>query len=134
MGIVVAVFMLLGLLMASPWVPRQLRVLRASPNVVDTLASGLLLAGLWNALWHGLRHMGDFWGQAALVSGCVMVAVAVQLLVEHGGDFWRRQPVAVRAHRALKRIATWLVVGLALCFGLYAVALVRLNLGLPIPA
>ena len=133
MGIVVAVFMLLGILMASPWVPHRLRMLRTTPHIVDTLASGLLLAGLWNALWYGLRHLAEFWGQAALVSGCVMVGVAVLLLVEHGGDFWRRQPVAVWAHRVLKPIATVLVVGLALCFGLYAVALVRLNLGLPIP-
>jgi hypothetical protein len=133
MAIVVSVFMLLGFLMASPWVPPGLRVLRSKSRVVDVLASGLLIAGLWNSLWHGLRHLADFWGQAALVSGFLMIAVAILLLVEHGGDSWRRQPAAVRAHAALKPLATVLVVGLALCFGLYAVALVRLNLGLPIP-
>ncbi len=133
MGIVVTVFMLLGLLMASPWVPPGLRVLRTSPALVDKLACGLLLAGLWNALWHGLRHLGEFWGQAALVSGFLMVAVALLLLVEHGGDFWRKQAAAGRAHRALKPLAPALVLGLALCFCLYAVALVRLNLGLSIP-
>ena len=104
MGIVVAAFMLVGLLMASPWVPPGTRRLRSSPNTVDLLASG-----------------------------AVMVAVAVLLLLEHGGDGWRRQPVMVRAHALLKPFAAPLVVALGLCFGLYAFALVRLNLGLPIP-
>lgn len=133
MGIVVSVFMLLGLLMASPWVPPGLRVLRSRPGVVDVLGSGLLLAGLWNSLWYGLRHLGDFWGLAALVSGILMITVAVLVLLEHGSDVWRRQSAAVRAHAVVKPLAVVLVVGLALCFGLYTVALVRLNLGLPIP-
>ena len=134
MAIVVSVFMLLGLLMASPWVPPGLRVLRSKPGVVDVLASGLLLAGLWNSLWHGLRFWADFWGQAALVSGLVMVAVAILLLVEHGSDGWRRPRAALRMHAALKPLAGVLVVALALCFCLYAWGLVRLNLGLPLPA
>jgi len=133
MGIVVAAFMLLGLLMASPWVPPGTRRLRTNPRSVDLLASGMLLAGLWNALWYGLRYPAEFWGVAALVSGAVMVAVAVLLLVEHGGDGWRRQGVMIRAHALLKPLAAPLVVALALCFGVYAVALVRLNLGLAIP-
>ena len=133
MGIVVSVFMLLGVLMASAWVPPGLRVLRSNPAVVDVLASGLLLAGLWNTLWHGLRHLTYFWGVAALFSGFFMIAVAVLLRVEHGSDVWRRQRVAVRVHSALKPLAGVLVVGLALFFGLYAFALVRLNMGLAIP-
>lgn len=133
MAIVVSVFMLLGLLMASPWVPPGSRVLRSKPGVVDVLASGLLLAGLWNSLWHGLRHLTDFWGIAALVSGAMMIAVAIVLLVEHGSDGWRKRRAAVRAHAALKPLATLFVVGLALCFVLYTVTLVRLNLGLSIP-
>lgn len=133
MAIVVSVFMLLGLLMSSPWVPPGLRMLRSKPGIVDVIASCLLLAGLWNSLWHGLRHLTDFWGVAALVSGFLMIAVAILLLVEHGSDSWRRQTVAVRAHSALKPLSSVLVVGLALSFGLYTIALVRLNLGLPIP-
>jgi hypothetical protein len=133
MGIVVAVFMLVGLLMASPWLPPGTRRLRSSPNMVDWLASGMLLAGLWNALWYGLRHLAEFWGVAALVSGAVMVAVAVLLLLEHSGDAWRRQPVMVRAHALFKPLAVPLVIALGLCFGLYAFALERLNLGLSIP-
>lgn len=125
MGIVVAVFMLLGVLMASPWVPTRLRVIRPKPNVVDTLATGLLLAGLWNSLWYGLRHMANFWGQAALVSGLLMVAVAMLLLTRHGSHGWRRRPAVVWVRAALKPLAGILGVALALCFGLYVWALVR---------
>lgn len=133
MGIVVSFFMLLGLLMALPWVPPGSRILRSRPGTVDVLASGLLLSGFWNVLWYGLRHAFECWGVAALVSGVLMIAVAVLLLVEHGGDSWRRQPLMVRAHSVFKPLAVPLVAGLSLCFVLYAVALVRLNLGLPIP-
>jgi hypothetical protein len=134
MGIVVCLFMLLGLLMASPWVPPGFRILRVTPGIVDVLASGLLLTGLWNLLWYGARHLSEFWGVAACVSGAAMVSVAVLLLVEHGNDVWRRIHLAVRAHALLKPLAIPLVFGLATCFAVYATALVRLNLGLPIPA
>ena len=62
-----------------------------------------------------------------------MITVAIVLLVEHGSDRWRKQRAAVRAHAALKPLATQFVVGLALCFVLYIVILVRLDLGLSIP-
>jgi hypothetical protein len=133
MGILVAAFMLIGLLMSLPWVPPGLRVLRSKPRAVDVLASGLMLAGLWNALWYGLRHLSEFWGLAALISGCVMFAVAILLIVEHGSGGWHRHSFAVRLQSAIKPFRTSLVAGLAVCFVIYVVALVRLNLGLPIP-
>ena len=71
---------------------------------------------------------------AALISGSVMIAVAVLLLVEHGSGAWRRQPILVRLHSALNPFGASLVAVLALCFAVYAVGLVRLNLGLPIPS
>ena len=133
MGILVAAFMLVGLLMSLPMVPPGLRVLRARPGLVDVLASGLLLAGLWNSLWFGLRHLAEFWGLAALASGSIMIAVAVLLLFEHGSDSWRQPSFAVRIHSSLKPFGPFLVAGLAIFFIIYSVALVRLNLGLPIP-
>jgi hypothetical protein len=133
MGIVVCVFMFLGLLVAAPWVPPGLRHLRKSPRVVDVVAWGLLLAGLWNVLWYGLRHLAEFWGLAALISGSVMILVAIALLVEPGSGAWRQQSAAIRTRAALKPIASLLVAALGLCFLVYAVALVRLNLGLSIP-
>lgn len=128
-----SLFMLVGLLLASPWVPPGTRVLRSEPVLVDLLTGGMLLTGLWQVLWHGLPHLGDFWGAAALVSGAVMVAVALLLGVEHGSAAWRNNRHTTRAHAALKPLAVPLVVGLALCLAVYAVALVRLQLGLPIP-
>ena len=133
MGILVSAFMLIGLLMSLPWLPPGLRALRSSPRAVDVLASGLMLAGLWNSLWCGLRHLSEFWRVAALSSGSVIIAVASLLLVERGSDAWRRQPVAVRLQSALKSLQTSLVISLTCCFVIYAVALVRLNFGLPIP-
>jgi hypothetical protein len=133
MGIVVCVFMFLGLLIAAPWAPSPLRAVRKSPRAVDVLACGLLLAGLWNALWYGLRHLSEFWGVAALISGSVMILVAVILLVGKGSEVWRRQSAAVRVYAALKPVAGLLVAALGLCFVVYAVALVRLNLGMSIP-
>lgn len=133
MGIVVTVFMLLGLLMALPWVPTELRFLRTTPALVDVLASGQLLVGAWNVFWYGARHPGAFWGLAATVSGLLMIAVALLLLVEHGSDRWRRIAWIVRAHAWLKPHAMPLVAGLAVCLALYSVTLVRLNLGMPIP-
>lgn len=133
MGIVVCVFMLLGLLMALPWGPPGLRQLRTVPATVDVLATGLLLSGMWNALWHGSRHWSEFWGVAAFVSGMLMMAVALLLLVAHGSNAWRRQALVMRLHAILKPAAAAWVFGLALSFLLYATALIRLNLGLPIP-
>ena len=69
-----------------------------------------------------------------MMSGSVMVVLAVLLLVEHGSGVWRRQPFLVRLHTALKPFGASLVAVLALCFAVYAVGLVRLNLGLPIPS
>lgn len=103
--------------------PTRLRVIRPKPNVVDTLATGLLLAGLWNSLWYRLRHMANFWRQAALVSGLLMVAVAMLLPVQHGSYGWRRRPAVVWVRAALKPLAGILGVALALCFGLSVWAL-----------
>ncbi len=133
MGIVVAVFMFLGLLMALPGVLPMLRIPRLKPTTVNTLATGLLFAGLWNSLWYGLRHIGEFWGQSAVISGSLMISVAVLLLVEQGADRWRQVRFMVRAHAVIKPLRIPLVIGLALCFALYALALVRLNLGLSVP-
>ena len=62
-----------------------------------------------------------------------MIAVAVLLLFEHGSDPWRQPSFAVRIHSSLKPFGPFLVAGLAIFFIIYSVALVRLNLGLPIP-
>jgi hypothetical protein len=86
-------------------------------------------------------HLSEFWGLAALTSGSVMIAVAMLLLFEHGSDAWRRLSVAVwvhsalgTRHSALRPFAGPLVAVLTLCFVISAVALMRLNHGLPTPS
>lgn len=125
---VVALFMLIGLLMASPWVPPGTRVLRSEPLLVDMLAGAMLGVGLWHALWHGLLQLGDRQGQLSLVSGAVMAAVALLLGVAHGSAPWHRSPWLMRVHAALQPVAGPLVVALALCFAVATVELVRQRL------
>ena len=129
MGIVVAAFMLSGLLLVSPWLPNRLRVLRDNSTLVGALGAGLFAAGLWNALWHGLRHLGDFWGLAAVVSGTLMVGVAIVILEERSQFGASRIGWLSRSYRAIRPLSLPMFVGLLACFLLYATALVRLNLG-----
>jgi hypothetical protein len=127
MGIAVAVFMLLGLLSLSPWsLPGTGRLLRR-PKVGRGIGIGLLLAGLWNALWHGLRHLDQFWGQAALIAGIFMVLAALLLLGRPTGS---APPTTLnRLTARIRSLQPLVLLGLLACFLLYAVTSVRLNLG-----
>lgn len=85
---------------------------RGAPHPLLAVAGVIvLLAGLWNALWHAPRHLGQFWGQAALGSGLVMLIAAACLLAPTRLPPWSR-PLALAA-----------LLGFAL---LYGVALYRL--------
>ena len=69
MGIVVTVGMLLGML--------ELNFrFEAARLWIAYLLIGL---GAWNALWYGLRHVTEFWGIAAMVSGLFMLLAAWQV-------------------------------------------------------
>ena len=106
MGIVVTIGMLIALIGLHRTRPAPLWVIA----VVLTL-------GLWNAGWYGVRHWDEFWGVAAIVSGSLMIAAAVLL----------RRATAIRSLRMT------ISVGLVASFLLYAVTIIRLNLGLSIP-
>jgi len=121
--------MLLGLLLVSPWLPNRLRVLRDNANLIGVLGAGLFAAGLWNALWHGLRHLGDFWGLEAVVSGTLMVGVAIVALQERSQFGASRIGWLSRSYRAIRSISLPMSMDLLACFLLYTTALVRLNLG-----
>jgi len=126
MGIVMAVFMLLGLLLVSPW---KRSTLLGRPSVVRAASVGLMIAGMWNALWYGLRHLNDFWGLAALISGILMVAVAIIALAERGTAGSSSSGFVIRAYKMVKPLSLPIIVGLLACFLLYSITLVRLNLG-----
>ena len=110
MGTIVTCCMIGGLLVAafptgSTILPRWF---------IRVVGSILLLAGLWNSLWHGLRHLGEFWGIAALVSGLVMILTALYLLIPDRlpGNLIKLKPLVLLS-----------LLGFAL---LYAITIIRL--------
>lgn len=125
MGIVVTLAMLFGLIVLrpTPWRDENAKV--QNPGFVTFTITALTVFGLWNFLWYGLRHLGDFWGWAAIVSGASMVAAALIVFVEResSSDSSNSRLIAARSP----------VIGvLAISFLLYAITLVQLNMGLPI--
>ena len=75
----------------------------------------LATLGLWNIAWYGMRNLETFWGQAAIITGVVMLLASLDL-----------------TDRRVLLPRFIVVVALLASFGLYAVTLVRLNLGLAI--
>ncbi|MFT6386906.1 MAG: hypothetical protein ACJAUP_000275 [Cellvibrionaceae bacterium] len=141
MGIVVTVFMLLGLLMVSPIKLLNLKQYEHKVSVIDFVGFSLLFAGLWNVLWFGLNHITLFWGLAAMISGVFMILVAIFILgaCKQSRDSSNRLKsgvlkIATKLAQNLQPIYYVAVLGLLLSFLLYALTLVRLNLGYSIIA
>ena len=110
MGTIMAACMAIGVVALALSLAGPLARGRAPGRAAGTPADGVhpllaaagglvLLAGLWNALWHAPRHLGQFWGQAALGSGLVMLLVAAYLLVPARLPPWLRslRPLALLA-------------------------------------
>jgi len=125
MGIVVTIAMLLGLVVLRPTPWRDGASENGDLRFVVFTSATLLLTGLWNALWYGLRNLDSFWGVAALVSGIIMILAAMIIFLESG------EPVVADSTwvGSIRSLVVW---ALAACFLLYAVTLVQLNLGYPI--
>ncbi len=137
MGIVVTVFMLLGLLLLLPLsavkpLARLQEKKRQKVESVHFVGIGLFVAGAWNSFWHGLRFLDYFWGVAAVVSGLFMMLTAVIILKRYGHGFNIIKPLLDHVYRVISPLSFIWVVGLLLSFLLYSVTLVQLNLGLPI--
>jgi len=132
MGIVVAVIMLLGLSMRWPIPFVYPRLVSAAPVSANIVGALLLLGGLWNSLWFGLRHLDTFWGVAALISGVVMSVTALLILAEWGSAFTLAYLKVKNIDRQIKPLSLLVNISLLGCFLLYAVTLVQLNLGMPI--
>jgi hypothetical protein len=131
MGIVVTVFMVLGLLHQSPIIFLSLSRLKKKKSLTKFIGIGLLLMGFWNLLWFGLRHLTFFWGQAAAVSGVFMVMTALLILVSPHSPYSSNASLQKIAHLIKPLSLLWLL-GLLVSALLYTVTLVRLNLGLSI--
>ncbi len=131
MGIVVLVFMVLGILHQSPIKWFSLGALKYKPLVIQFIGSGLLLVGLWNVFWFGVRHLTVFWGIAALISGFFMIMTALVILAEHHSQFFTSIALKKIVDSIKPLLALWLV-GLSVSSVLYGVTIIQLNLGLPI--
>ena len=140
MGIVVCLTMLAGLLMFLPvrlqplWLKEKSSdqehgSARAGISRHLIVAVLLLLIGLWNTFWYGAQHFELFWGKTAVVSGVIMVLVAIILAAEVAPQ---NSGSLASVYRFLKPLRQALVVGLLAGFLLYAITLVQLNLGYPI--
>ena len=75
MGTIMTVCMLTGVVFgARLWERNPLNKLPRFLHI--SVAVIVLLAGLWNVLWYASQHLGEFWGNAALVSGLLMIVTA----------------------------------------------------------
>lgn len=125
------VFMVLGLLHQSPISFLSLGGLKQKESLTQFIGIGLLLMGFWNLLWFGLRHLSTFWGQAAAVSGVFMVSTALIILVSSSSP-WLSNTALQKSAYFIKPLQPLWLLGLLASAILYAVTLIRLNLGLPI--
>lgn len=113
MGTIITVCMLIGVLtLSASFINKQWQNL---PKWLGWIMGGLVFAaGAWNTFWHGVRHLSDFWGIAALLSGVVLMLAGTCIL--RG----TRTPAWLQKIRAL----VWLC--LLGCFLLYANTIYRL--------
>jgi hypothetical protein len=87
------------------------------------LAVITLLAGLWNTGWYGFQNLGDYWGNAAFISGLLMMLTSLPLLENH------RMLMTLSKHYKklpplFNRIA---LCALCVCAALYAYALILMQ-------
>lgn len=79
MGTIVTVCMFAGLLFASR-LPLLNAVERLPIWVRHSVGILVFAAGAWNVFWHAIRHLTEFWGIAALVSGALMMVVGLYIV------------------------------------------------------
>ena len=78
MGTIMVACMLLALLFATH-LP-LINLLLKSPRLIRWMVATIVLAaGLWNIFWYAVRHLTEFWGLAALLSGLLMVLTAAYI-------------------------------------------------------
>jgi hypothetical protein len=124
MGFVVTVSMLLILLMS---VPNPLQVWLQKRQ--GELALWALLAGVWNFAWHGSQHLGEFWGNAAFISGLLMVFTSMPLLEVDKWPSTLKTMVQTYQTACPKTLHYLALFALAICAALYTYTLIQLNLG-----
>ena len=102
MGTVVTACMIVCVLFANRFPGGALNT-RTPAIVLRVIGAICLAAGLWNVLWHALRHLTQFWGQMAFGSGMLLCALGALLLLP-----------APRIPERLEKARPFMVVALAL--------------------
>lgn len=110
MGTIMAFCMLVGFIMGLPFTS-----IRSSPAFIrKPIGYIVLAAGLWNVFWYAIQHLNQFWGQAALVSGVLMIVTAFYIINES------------RVPQFLLKIRPVVLLLLLACGLLYAITIYRL--------
>lgn len=110
MGTIVTVCMLIGLLCLTAGIVNSRW--HTLPKALAWSLGGLVfVGGAWNTFWHGLRHLGDFWGIAALISGVIMMLAGTCIIQGPNAPAW------------LQKIRWLVLVALLGCFLLYAITI-----------
>ncbi|MDT8429565.1 MAG: hypothetical protein RQ757_12465 [Pseudomonadales bacterium] len=113
MGTVVTFAMLFGAI-------ALFAVNRLSKPLRQGIGVAVLLLGLWNVLWYGLRHLGEFWGHAALASGIAMLFAATLILIEAG---------MLRLATPPRTIRLIIIAALLASLLLYGITIIQIGLG-----
>lgn len=78
MGSVVTVAMFIGLLYSLFLTYSQ--TVRQFPALIHKAVGGLVfIAGAWNVVWYASRHITQFWGIAALISGVALMLTGLHI-------------------------------------------------------
>jgi hypothetical protein len=113
MGSIVTICMLIALLFSTR-LP-LLNQIQRLPRILRRAVSLLVFAiGCWNILWYASQNISEFWGQAALVSGLLMLLISVYMFDAH------------RLPNILNKIRPLVLLMLLGCTILYAVTIYRL--------
>ena len=113
MGSIMAGTMILAVIVTADVNGQSLA--RKLPSViVKVMASIVMLAGLWNVLWYGAQHIGELWGNMALLSGFLMILTSIYL--------FKGQNVA----RVLRHIKPIVIISLFVCAFFYSYTIYNL--------
>jgi len=113
MGTIVTVCMFIGLVYAL--LQLFAKTIRELPALISAFIGGIVfMAGFWNVFWYALRHITEFWGLAALVSGTALMLTGFCIVKN------KSAPIV------LKKFMPIVLLVLFACMVLYGVTIYRL--------
>ena len=113
MGTIVTACMLVALIFAIPY--SLFKESKPLPRwIAIPIASLVFAAGAWNVFWYASRHITEYWGIAALVSGVLLMITAGYIVNDD------RMPALLQRGRAIVLLA------LLACMLHYGITIYRL--------